>query len=76
MLQGFHLIFQVFLVINKGSEGPYLVKNVEVPKSSKNIAICPQALIIHLKPIFNHTNSKNTINIIKKSKEHANLLVW
>ena len=37
---GLFLYFLNILVINKGSEGPYLVKLLEVPKQSNNISEC------------------------------------
>ena len=46
-------------VINKGSKGPDLVNIWKVPKSTKKLLQCPQALLSFFKPIINNENPKN-----------------
>ena len=56
------------MVITEGSESPNVVKILKVPKSSKVIGICPQALINYFKP--NIINKKTNTNAIKMKKKN------
>ena len=60
------------LVVNKGSEGPYLVDFLKIQKCPKNNTIHPQSLISHLGIIKNHKTKKNLRK--QKNKKTPNCL--
>ena len=60
------------LVMNKGSKGPYLVKQIVSSKNAQqNNGICPQVVIRHFKPITNHKKTKDTVNNPKNIKSQS-----
>ena len=67
----FIYLFKSTSVINKGPEGPHLINMLRVPKSMKNIGMCPQAIIHHFLMRTNHKTPKhqyknqNTLKITK-----------
>ena len=50
------------------------VEILKVPKTQKNIGICPPSLISHFTPTTNHTNPQKTIRKNEKSESAHNLL--
>ena len=73
-LHKFSYICESISVMNKGSEGPYLVRNLRVPKmSQKGIAIHPETYKLAILEWSKTIRNKKTIRNLRNPKNRLSL---